>query len=322
MENQILVSIIIPLYNKKQYFERCFNSIVKQTYKNIECIIVDDCSTDSSLDLAQALIENYTGHIDFLLIRHRENSGVSASRNTGINKANGEYLFFLDSDDEITEKCISLFVSLAVKYSEVDVIIGNAIEIKSDDRKFVHFSDEKLPEIVDGNLEIKKHCFDHIPSTMWNKLVRKKFIQNHNLYLKKHIIHEDTYWIFFMLKYITKIAFTKEITYVYYSVPDSYTTNSNLFLSILSHLTLAEDMLSNLDIDTLERDLGQVRWMLDLSKERILSDEKYSSLMPKCQMLLAKTPKEKYFMSLVLRGLKKQFRQMIKRVIRRISSEN
>ena len=191
MKNDILVSIIIALYNKAQYIERCFNSIISQSYKNIECIIVEDCSTDDSLQLLQKLIQTYSGHIKFLILRHATNSGLSTARNTAIKNANGDYIYYLDADDEITENCISSLVALAKKYSGVDMVQGGTIILKGDVN-----SNEKqedlLPEFASGNLQIKKRYSQRIPTAAWNKLFKMEFIIENNLYQKNGLIHEST----------------------------------------------------------------------------------------------------------------------------------
>ena len=97
------VSIIIPVYNVSAYIERCVKSVMKQTYSgDIECILVNDATPDDSIDIAKRLIADYNGPIQFRILNHEHNKGFSATRNTGIDAATGDYLYFFDSDDEIT----------------------------------------------------------------------------------------------------------------------------------------------------------------------------------------------------------------------------
>lgn len=319
MGNNILVTIAIPLYNKEQYIERCFYSVAKQIYKNIECIIVEDCSTDNSLELAECLIREYIGDIKFVLIRHDQNYGLSISRNTGINNANGEYLFFFDADDEITENCISTLVALAEKYPGIDMIQGNRIRRdKSVDA--LKTKEGKLPEYVKGNSNIKKACYKNIHITTWNKLVRKDFIKSNYLYFKKGLIHQDSHWKIFYLKYIESFAFTNEVTYIYNIVPDSIKTNLNLSLSISSRLTIVEDMLNNLDIDLLDEQLLRICELLKEQKKRIFSDKKYSSFIPKYKTLQARVPNTCYFIFLPIRLLGITLIRAIKAIVRGIIS--
>ena len=93
-----LVSIIIPFYNVEDYIEECLKSVINQTYKNLEIICVDDCSPDNSYIIVNKYID-----IDkrIKLIRHKENLGLGGARNTGLQNANGKFVYFLDSDDYI-----------------------------------------------------------------------------------------------------------------------------------------------------------------------------------------------------------------------------
>lgn len=87
------VSIIIPIYNVKKYIIRCLKSVQNQTYTDIECILVDDKGQDDSMKVAKQFVEEYKGAVKFLLCEHHVNQGLSAARNTGINKASGDYIF-------------------------------------------------------------------------------------------------------------------------------------------------------------------------------------------------------------------------------------
>jgi len=308
MESNIPISIIIPLYNKEQYFERCFNSVAAQTYANIECFIIDDCSTDNSATQAEQLIRNYKGFIQFNLIKHIQNGGLSASRNTGIENAKGEYLFFLDADDEITPNCVNVLVALVEKYPGVDMVQGNRITRIVEEGDILKTKQGELPEFVKDNLTIKKKYSRFIPSTSWNKLVNKKFVLDNNLFFKKGIIHEDTHWKLLFLKKIETFAFSNEVTYIFYKVPDSIMSNKNLYPSISSRLIIAEEILNNLDIDLFDEQLIMARDLLHEQKKRITSDIKYSSLMPKYAFLLKKMPKSIFFVFLPARVLAKRLK--------------
>ena len=100
------ISIIIPIYNVEPYIEDCLQSVMRQTYRGMmECILVDDCGTDNSMKVAEQLIKIYNGPIDFKVLHHEHNRGLSAARNTGIDAACGDYVYFLDSDDWISDDC-------------------------------------------------------------------------------------------------------------------------------------------------------------------------------------------------------------------------
>lgn len=87
------ISVIIPVYNVADYIEHCILSVMRQSYQNLECIIVDDATDDDSILICERIIRNYKGIIDFRVIHHKHNRGLSEARNTGIKAAKGDYLF-------------------------------------------------------------------------------------------------------------------------------------------------------------------------------------------------------------------------------------
>ena len=101
MDNH-LVSIIIPVYKVEEYLDRCVESVVNQTYTNLEIILVDDGSPDR----CPQMCDDWAKKDDRIRVVHQQNKGLSGARNTGIREAKGEYVYFLDSDDEITHDCI------------------------------------------------------------------------------------------------------------------------------------------------------------------------------------------------------------------------
>ena len=105
-----MISVIIPVYNVEKYIIRCLESVKQQSYKDYEVILVDDCGQDNSIGLAKDYLEkNFPANSH--IITHDCNKGLSAARNTGILAATGEFIYFLDSDDAITNDCLSLLYS-------------------------------------------------------------------------------------------------------------------------------------------------------------------------------------------------------------------
>lgn len=96
------ISIIIPIYNVAEYVSDCLKSVLQQTYKNIEIIIVNDCTEDNSMVIIEGLLKESATSIPYKIINHTRNQGLSVARNTGIKNSTGDYLYFMDSDDEIT----------------------------------------------------------------------------------------------------------------------------------------------------------------------------------------------------------------------------
>ena len=123
----LTISIIIPVYKVEAYIEECLASVVTQSdaKANIECIIVDDCSPDGSMDIVRRFVDNYQGTVQFRMLRHEVNRGLSAARNTGIDAATGDYLLFVDSDDYLSADCLSTLVSGFNLCPQAEVVQAN-----------------------------------------------------------------------------------------------------------------------------------------------------------------------------------------------------
>lgn len=241
------VSIIIPVYNVEQYIEECLQSVANQTVAHlIECIIVDDKGTDASIKVAEAFIESYHGDVKFRIIYREENGGLSAARNTGIRVAQGEYLYFLDSDDYIIPTCIETLLTLADKHGGVDLLPALYIRESNDMQQF---NRDSFPEFSTDQREIKRALldYDRIPVTAANRLVRRRLITDHDLWFKEGIIHEDNYWTFFLAKYVKRMAFCTEKCYYYRETQGSITKKINIEKEHLAFKTIITDFSENLD---------------------------------------------------------------------------
>lgn len=211
------VSIIIPVYNGEKYIKRCLNSIVNQTYKNIEILIINDGSTDKTVEKLEEIND------ERIKIFNRENKGVSKARNFGIDVCTGEYLLFCDADDWLETNLIESMMKLIVK-ADYDLIRfnyyvnkteksnyskGMDIEIESDNKL-------NLNNIINGMIKAK------IPSYIWTLFIKKDFIINNKLRFDEDIyIAEDKV---FLLKHLLKNPKTyieNEAYYHYYYNLDS-----------------------------------------------------------------------------------------------------
>lgn len=241
------ISIIIPIYNVEPYIEECLQSVVSQTMsEGVECILVDDSGKDMSLEIAKNYVQNYNGDIDFKIIEHKANGGLSAARNTGIQTAKGEYLYFLDSDDTITPNCLELMWSYIDKYGKVDLVQGSFYENEEEKLRKCTYLKESF---TDNKKIIKsfllKYLGDVIPAQ--SRLVNKTLIINNNLYFKEGIIHEDNYWSFFLAKYVDTLCFCGERTYYHRHNPNSITRSINKTKEIIAYKTIIRDLCLNFD---------------------------------------------------------------------------
>ncbi len=213
------VSVIIPVYNTAPYIERCLYSVLRQSYNNIEIILVDDHGTDNSMVLATRLLETPSGEnaqpLSLKILHHTENRGLSAARNTGLDAATGDYVFFLDSDDELPPRTIENLVRTADLYSNPHLVCGR-VDVLPQDNKALHIS-EKIPDYIEGNEASSRAILRrYIPIMACNKLVKREFLKANELYFKEGLIHEDNLWSFQMAGPIHNIAITRQITYLYH----------------------------------------------------------------------------------------------------------
>lgn len=187
-----LVSIIIPVYNTVTYLDACLQSVQSQTYKKIEVIIINDGSTDES----EEIIKKYTNNDYRFRYFYQENQGLGYTRNRGVSLSNGEYIFFLDSDDTIPKNAISLLVS-AIKRPEVDYAVGKVLRFNSE-RKYVpirHLEFNLYKKSMVTSIEEHPELIQD--SIACNKLWKKEFIQQHKLSFEIGKYYED---LFFTLK--------------------------------------------------------------------------------------------------------------------------
>lgn len=162
------ISVIIPVYNVESFVERCVTSIMNQTYtEEVECIIVNDCTPDRSMEIVEKLIAKYNGPIQFKLLQHKYNRGLAAVRNTGMNAATGDYIIHIDSDDWCESDMLEKMYQKAVE-EDADVVIADYfIDYSNDVIKYI-----KQVVTPDNILNIKKMLNGELGGYVWNKLIR------------------------------------------------------------------------------------------------------------------------------------------------------
>lgn len=216
-----LVSIIIPIYNVELYLKKCVQSVIDQTYNNLEILLVDDGSKDTS-----GLICDELKELDSRIkVFHKKNGGLADARNYGINNANGKYLYFLDSDDYIKNTTIEDLYN-SIKQSNADVSVGKFIYV--DDEKEI-FTQNLTSKFYDNeNIQTKQFLYDAIfaPSFMVsavNKLYKKELIDsfNHRFEHNHLIFAEDYLFNMKLLCKLKKIVINEESIYYYYQNPKS-----------------------------------------------------------------------------------------------------
>lgn len=220
---QYIVSIIIPLYNVADCVINSLISALNQEYKSIEFVLVDDCSTDNTMSIVNALLDNHPRRKDVYLIRHSVNRGLSAARNTGIDNAHGKYVFFLDSDDILSTDCIIKHVK-EIENSGADFTDANINLVSDKKNRFVQYSricKLEQPELCVSLFNNRLHV------SAWNKLYRRSFLVENNLRFKEGLIYEDILWTVEMLCVAKSAVLLEDYTYSYIIRSDSITTSFN-----------------------------------------------------------------------------------------------
>lgn len=246
--HNLSVSIIIPVYQVENYIERCVSSVMRQTYSHsaIECILVDDCGTDNSIMLAQKCIGNYKGDIQFKIIHNEHNCGLSISRNNGMKIATGDYIFFLDSDDYISDDCIEKMVNLIHKHPEVDIVKGNHLD-RSRNETIIS---AHIPSSVIKKKELIKLFFlGYVPCMAWNTLISRFLIVKYHLAFIPHLIYEDVLWSFYLFRKVNAFLFVQDVTLFYETNPHSITHSEHKDeeLYTKSIITILKDMQNHIE---------------------------------------------------------------------------
>lgn len=221
-----MISVVIPVYNVVHYLNRCVLSVLRQTYKDMEVILVDDGSTDGSGELCDKLaITDARIHVI-----HQKNQGPSGARNTGIHYATGEYIAFIDSDDEwLLNDGLEKLLENPDK--EKDMIVFKGVNIWKDGRR-IPFSDYDVAHI--SQLPNAQSVFSHLVETQLFQmsacflLVRRKFLTDNELYFQDGLISEDVQWSLILWQHIRSVCVTNLEFYGYHHHSNSISTTVSL----------------------------------------------------------------------------------------------
>lgn len=241
--NKPSISIIIPVYNVEPYIEACLNSVIHQSYDGmLECIVVDDCGTDNSMAVVEKMITEYKGSIVFRIIHHKYNRGLSAARNSGIETATGDYIFFLDGDDYLSDYCIEKMVEPLYDYW-YDVVVGN----------YQHVNENRTPIASDYVIKLhnktklkqndilQAYSKGYITPVAWGRLFRSNFIRNNNLFFKEGILHEDELWSFQVFCLSDSLLVVNHVLYFYRRRKGSITFSREINISTHLATIVVED---------------------------------------------------------------------------------
>ncbi|MFC2038924.1 glycosyltransferase family 2 protein [Chloroflexota bacterium] len=221
----MLISVIVPVYNAKKFLNKSIESVINQSHKNIELILVNDGSTDSS----ELICNKYALADNRIKVISQNNSGPAAARNSGIRHATGDFVFFLDADDFIENNTLEILIA---KYNEYqpDLVMSNfsklenngeiikqSVSFHPDDGPFEYQIKELLKaDIVDYVRHFLKHPSNHLISYCWARLYKLSIIKNNGIFANEDMhLFEDFVFNLDYLKHTNKIVFVDESLYTY-----------------------------------------------------------------------------------------------------------
>lgn len=233
------VSIIIPVFNVEPYIADCLHSVMRQSYKGtLECIIVDDCGADKSIKVAEKLIGEYQGPIEFKILHHEHNRGLSAARNTGMDASKGDYVYFLDSDDWISDDCIEKLVK-PLQYEKLDIVVGDYVTVG----ELPYRLELSLPEGSYHEKGISKtFCNQGVYVMAVNKLYSKEFLSKNRLRYEVGKVHEDEILAFELSCVDKSFYVVKSVTYYYQIRENSIVTNNDSIKKMVGYLGVLQSV--------------------------------------------------------------------------------
>lgn len=262
--NNLELSVIIPVYNVEKYLEECLNSISKIKDINYEILIVNDGSPDNS----QKIIEEFCKNNNKAKFFIKENGGISSARNYGLERAKGEYIWFVDSDDFInTDEFQNFYKGLE---EGIDILIGNYFLLKDKNitqgtesyKKNIIFSGEKFLR-ENGKVILGK-------GYVWRNLYRREFLMNNNLYFEKGIVLEDQLFTILCFLKAKKIKYLDKSIY-YYRIgrEGSITSTPNKELFAKSSYKICEELLKS------EKEVNNLYWVKQMMFSHYTNYMKY-----------------------------------------------
>lgn len=211
------ISIILTAYNDEKTVRQCLESIIAQENADmqLECIVVDDCSSDDTLSVIRHTVGSYTGNISFHIFRHQSHHGVSRSRNTGLQRSNGYYVLFVNASDMLLPGCIDAYMVNLMRHWDADIIVGN-VNINQRQRLFDGLSSAK---VIGGKGDVMLHEMlrGHLYLFAYNKLIRKELLTNNHIVFDETLPYADLLFSFAAFSSVSNVVLLPDVTYNYQS---------------------------------------------------------------------------------------------------------
>ena len=273
----IKLSIILPIYNVSKYIIRCLQSISTQELNNdIELILVDDGSPDNSIKLAIEYLNSYP-NLNKQII-HQKNKGLGGARNTGLDYARGEYIWFVDSDDEITHNAINLILTQLNKKNEIIVFDFYKVDRKGN-CLLINLYSNPLSNI--NGIQFTQSIFI---ATVWNNIYNRLFLIKNNIRFKEHFYHEDIEFNMQIFPFATSVSYINDTIYKYHTQNINSIMNSIKLKNEIDLLTLFDTkkllqkkyIVNNSNIQALNKYIHAMLNQL-FSQSVLLSNDEYKT---------------------------------------------
>lgn len=284
-----LISIIVPIYKVEKYLEKCIDSILSQTYKDIQVILVDDGSPDG----CPAICDRYVEKDERVVVIHKPNGGLSDARNAGLNVARGEFISFVDSDDFIADNFCDILLK-AINRENADMAICN-YQVVDENGHSIQEKNLYLPirdECISSQEFIEGYCgkYGWHYVIAWNKIYKRELFENVKYPVGKQ--HEDAFVIHHLVSQCNRIACVKNVLYFYVQRQGSIMSqisvrNMDLGDALIDQYKFAKksgnELLKNYAVRRLSFELE--KWVI-LCKDDTKAAQKYKELCKQAYFLI------------------------------------
>lgn len=271
------VSIIVALYNKEKYIKKCLKSLINQTLKDIEIIVVNDCSTDKSLEIVKSFDDKR-----IKVINNKKNKGIGITRNIGVSKSSGEYIGFVDADDYVEKEVYESYYTYA-KENNLDLLTTDYFKIINNKKEYFKVDNFKIT-----NIEKNKNIINLINYGPCNKLFKRELIINNEIIFSETTKFEDVIFVAKSVRYAKNIGYLNEAyyNYVIHNLSETTTVDKRTF-DIFEVLDNVNDIYNNLsgseeleyfNISEVTRYMLKQRYVSNASERSKFIDNGYSYL--------------------------------------------
>ncbi|MDV2446930.1 glycosyltransferase family 2 protein [Elizabethkingia anophelis] len=304
MENP-LVSIIVPIYNVQEYIEKCIRSLFEQSYKTIEYIFIDDCGQDQSLRVLNTLVNEYPERKHHVkVLKHQENKGLPAARNTGMGETLGKYIYHCDSDDWADERLIEDLVSKA-EITNADIVFCDFYNVYGEEK---HIYQQHKKETYEEYL--KDFFMGYSQGSVWNKLFKRSLFNENQIKFPEGLpMLEDLRTIVQLYYFADKIEYLPRPLYYYIKSRASsisgveYQKSTKLSIDRIENVKgiqsfLTEKKITNVDLELSLLKLGAKQNLL-INATTITTLKEWRGIFPEANKYVKKSHLPSYYKIIV-----------------------